>query len=188
MHMLRTAGVSMTEDQFFSWAESRDERCELIEGIVMMHAGATRNHEKIAKRIFASLYSQADDRLFDVNKGDFGVRVGQGFGKGSILYPDIVVDRQSAEGSERATITPIVIVEVLSESTDYAHHLDKLELYKQRDSLKQYVILEQGHPKAYVWLKAESGWPPEPSVHEGLDLTLAFPSLDAILFLANIYR
>ncbi|MEH3145418.1 MAG: Uma2 family endonuclease [Methylobacterium frigidaeris] len=65
----------MSEDQFLAWAECRNGRFELIEGAVVMHAGATRDHERVAKRIFIALHAQADETSFDVNKGDFGVRI-----------------------------------------------------------------------------------------------------------------
>ena len=73
----------MTEEQFLDWAEGREGRYELVEGIVVMHAGATRDHERVAKRIFALLYAAVDEARFDVNKGDFGVRIRPGRGKAS---------------------------------------------------------------------------------------------------------
>ena len=69
-------------------------RFELIEGRVVMHAGATRDHERIAKRVFICLHVRCDPEIYDVNKGDFGVRIRPGRGRGSILYPDVVVDLQ----------------------------------------------------------------------------------------------
>jgi Uma2 family endonuclease len=104
----------MSEDQFLAWAETQDGRFELVDGIVIKQAGATRNHKRVAKRIFVSLHAQVDESAFDVNKGDFGVRIRSGSGKGSILYPDVVIDLQSGTGRERATTTPVVVVEVLS--------------------------------------------------------------------------
>ncbi len=99
-----------------------------------MQAGASRDHERIAKAVFAALYAQVDPGVFDVNKGDFGVRVGEGAGRGSVLYPDVVVDRQSGDGDERVTTTAMVIAEVLSPSTDLAHHVRKLDLYQRLES------------------------------------------------------
>jgi hypothetical protein len=58
----------MTESQFLDWAETQDARYELVDGIVMMQAGATRDHERVAKRIFAALLWQVDEARFDVNK------------------------------------------------------------------------------------------------------------------------
>ncbi len=178
----------MSEEQFLTWAETREERYELVEGVVMMQAGATRDHERVAKRIFALLYAQVDELRFDVNKGDFGVRIRSGEGKGSILYPDVVVDRQSTAGGERATTTPSVVIEVLSASTDYEHHVEKLARYARRETLRHYAVFEQTHPRAYLWTRSESGWPDAPEVIEGMDAVLALPAVAARLALADIYR
>ena len=58
-------------DAFLSWAEGQEEKHEYVEGVVVMQAGASRDHEQVAERIFASLLRQVDDGEFDVNKGGF---------------------------------------------------------------------------------------------------------------------
>ena len=178
----------MTEEQFLDWAEGREGRYELVEGIVVMHAGATRDHERVAKRIFALLYAAVDESRFDVNKGDFGVRIRPGTGKGSILYPDVVVDPQSSAGEERTTLTPIVVIEVLSASTDYDHHVEKLARYAKRDTLRHYAVFEQKAPRAFLWTRSELGWPAEPVRIEGAEASVPFPAIGASLALAEIYR
>lgn len=179
---------AMSEEQFLDWAEAQDGRFEFVEGVVVMHAGATRDHERVAKRVFAALLVQCDEPTYDVNKGDFGVRIKAGTGKGSIYYPDVVVDLQSGDGKERATTTPVVVVEVLSASTGYDVHVEKFKKYQVRDTLRQYVVLEQDEPKVYVWLKGKSGWPAEPEVIKGLGKTLEFPDINASVELAEIYK
>ncbi len=179
----------LSEDQFLAWAEHRDGRFELIEGVVVMHAGATRDHERVAKRVFVALHARADEAAFDVNKGDFGVRIRPGRGQGTILYPDVVVDQQSGQGSERATLTPVVVVEVLSASTDYDDHVAKFAKYRVRPTLCQYVVFAQTEPKAFVWLKDEAGdWPQAPTVHEGLDAVVPFQAIEAVVSLSDVYR
>ena len=180
--------MTMSEEQFLDWAETQEGRFELVEGMVVMHAGATRDHERVAKRVFAALLAQCDEDSYDVNKGDFGVRIKPGRGKGSVFYPDVVVDLQSPDGKERATTTPVVVVEVLSASTGYDYHVEKFEGYKVRDSLLQYVVFEQDEPTVYVWLKGGNGWPDEPDTIRGLDAVLAFPSVRAEVPLAEIYK
>lgn len=188
MNQLREAEPAMSDDQFLAWAERREGRYELVEGRVMMQAGATRDHERVAKRIFMALAAQIDETIFDVNKGDFGVRIRPGRGRGTILYPDVIVDAQSAQGEERTTETPVVVVEVLSRTTDFDHHVEKLKLYSRRETLRQYVVFEQTSPKAYVWFASENGWNQTPEVIDGLRGIVSFPSVAAELRLSEIYR
>jgi Uma2 family endonuclease len=188
MERIQRRPLRMSADQFLAWAETQEGRYELLEGEVMMQAGATRDHERVAKRIFALLYSQVDEKVYDVNKGDFGVRIRPGSGRGTILYPDVLVDRQSTAGDEQSTTQPIVVIEVLSRSTDYEHHVQKLARYKKRDSLCQYVVFDQKEPRAFVWTKDATGWPERPEKIEGADGVVALPSIAAQLHLAEIYR
>ena len=174
-------------DDFLTWAERQEEKHEFIEGTVVMQAGASRDHQRIAKRIFASLYRQVDDSAFDVNKGDFGVRIGDGRSRGSILLPDVLVDLQSSKGKERATTTPIVVIEVLSPSTDLAHHVAKLAKYARLPSLVHYAVFSQDGPEAHLWRKLEGCWPSEPDIVRGIDAVIALPEVGAALTLSEIY-
>lgn len=72
----RRERAPVSEAEFLAWAESRDERFELCEGEIVMQAGASRDHERVAKALLATLYAQIHTDRYDVNKGDLGVRVG----------------------------------------------------------------------------------------------------------------
>ena len=70
-----------------SGPKGQEEKHEFVDGIVVMQAGASRDHERVAKRIFVSLLRQVDEGEFDVNKGDFGVRIRDGRGAGASFCP-----------------------------------------------------------------------------------------------------
>ena len=178
----------MTEEQFFAWAVLRDDPCELVDGFIVMQAGTTRLHERVAKRIFALLYASVDERAFDVTKAEFGVRIRPGSGRGTILYPDVLVDRQSDRPEERATSTPIVVVEVLSPSTDLRYLSTKLDSYKRCATLRHYLVLDQADPRVWDWSLGERGWPPEPAFLEGMDKVVRLPAIGASVSLADVYR
>ena len=152
-----------------------------------MQAGASRDHERVAKRIFVSLLRQVDESEFDVNKGDFGVRIRDGQGRGSILLPDVMIDLQSGQGKERATTTPIVVVEVLSPSTDLDHHIDKQRKYARLPSLIQYMVFNQDRPEVRIWRKSDDGWPSTETVLEGTDGVISLPEVGATIELSEIY-
>lgn len=184
----RTAPRRMSQDEFLDWAGRQEGSYELVRGEIIMQAGATRGHERVAKRVFALLYAAVDESRFDVNKGDFGVRIRPGRGAGSILYPDVVIDPQSEKGDERATETPIVIIEVLSPSTGYAHHVEKFKSYRGLVSLRHYVVLDQSDPKAWIWERSDKGWPDEPNPIAGIGGKVALACVEATLSLDAIYR
>ena len=178
----------LSEAEFLAWAEPRDERCELVEGEIVMQAGASRDHERVAKAVFATLYAQLDPGVFDVNKGDLGVRVSERTGRGTVLYPDVVVDRQSDDGDARVTTTTVVIVEVLSPSTDLDHHIRKLERYRRFDSLAIYLVCDQKTSTVRVWRKGAQAWPAMAVVVEGLGASIDLAEVGATIRLADVYR
>ena len=183
LHDVRPA----SPDEFLAWAEGQEEKHEFVDGVVVMQAGASRDHERVAKRIFVSLLRQVDESEFDVNKGDFGVRIRDGQGRGSIFLPDVMIDLQSGQGKERATTTPIVVVEVLSPSTDLDHHIDKLRKYARLPSLIHYMVFNQDKPEVHIWRKGDDGWPSTETVLEGMDVVISLPEVGATIALSEIY-
>ena len=175
-------------DEFLAWAEIQESKHEYVDGTVMMQAGASRDHEQVAKRVFVSLFRQVDGGEFDVNKGDFGVRLEEGRGEGSVLLPDVLVDLRDGHGKEHATTTPILVIEVLSPSTDLAHHLEKLRRYSQLPSLIHYVVFSQDGPEAHVWRKDGDIWPVDPVIVRGPDAVISFSEIGATLPLSEVYR
>ena len=154
----------------------------------MVQAGVSRDHERVAKAVFATLYAQVDPGIFDVNEGDFGVRVGEGTGRGTVLCPDVVVDRQSDDGDARVTTTAIVTVEVLSPSTGLAHHVRKLDRYRRLDALAHYLVFDQKAPIVWIWRKGKQGWPAMPTVVDSLDAAMDLAETSATIRLADVYR
>ena len=43
----------MSEAEFLAWAEPNDERFELVDGTAVVQTGAFRDHERVAKALFA---------------------------------------------------------------------------------------------------------------------------------------
>ena len=167
MEGLRETLLSSPEE-FLVWAEGQEEKHEFVDGVVVMQAGASRNHERVAKRIFASLFRQVDDGQFDVNKGDFGVRIKDGHGRGSVLLPDVLVDLQSEHGDERATTTPIVVIEVLSPSTEAFDRGDKFTRYQTIESLTDYVLVASEEMGVEHFARqADGSWSPALVVEAG---------------------
>ncbi len=116
------------------------------------------------------------------------MRAGEGTGRGTVLYPDVVVDRQSDDGDARVTTTTVVIVEVLSPSTDLDHHIRKLERYRRFDSLAIYLVCDQKTSTVRVWRKGAQAWPAMAVVVEGLGASIDLAEVGATIRLADVYR
>jgi Uma2 family endonuclease len=88
--------------------------------------------------------------------------------------------------NKNAICNPILIVEVLSESTGTRDRGEKFELYKQLESLREYVLVEQNAAQIYVFTKSAAGeW--VYNVFTGMEASLRLNSLGIEIPLANIY-
>jgi Uma2 family endonuclease len=74
-------------------------------------------------------------------------------------YPDIQVTCRE-ETEAYFNNTPCLIVEVLSANTERIDRTEKLEAYRQIDSLQEYLLLSQDSPHAELY-RRDSDWRPD---------------------------
>ena len=56
---MRTSSIEkISPDQFLAWVVGREQRFELVEGEVVMMAGAGRRHDAIVVNLIAALHPQ----------------------------------------------------------------------------------------------------------------------------------
>jgi Uma2 family endonuclease len=151
-------------EPFLSWHERQQRRYELYEGRPMMQAGANRGHERIAKNIVRELEKQIDPTRFDVNRADFAVQIGrEADGLPIVRYPDVVVDEQTGNDLDRIATNPILVIEVLSRSTEKVEVEVKPQEYGLISSIEAYVVFDTNELVAQIWQRDEHGrWPSQP--------------------------
>jgi Uma2 family endonuclease len=81
---------------------------------------------------------------------------------------------------------PVVIVEVLSESTRRFDEVEKWEAYLSIESLKAYILLEQKCARAVVWRRHPDGFQRE--CWNGIESTIPLPEIEASLSLSEVYE
>lgn len=65
---------------------------------------------------------------------------------------------------------------------------DKAAEYLALDTVFAYLVLSQDEPKAWVWVRNESGFPPGPEVLAETDGAVRIPALSIDLPPSEIYR
>ena len=115
---------------------------EYLDGCIYARPGGTVQHAAITVNIVAAIATQVRDRRCRVLGPDMRIRAG-----GAALYPDasVVSGKVELEPEDRrgeTLLNPIVIVEVLSPSTEDYDRGEKLEHDKRIDSLRD-VLLSQ---------------------------------------------
>src|SRR6202040_2808447 len=114
---------------------------EYCAGEMFAMSGATEAHNLIAGNMFGIVRDQFRARDCRVYSNDMRVAVNP---EGLYTYPDVIAvcgEPRFLDRRRDTLLTPAVIVEVLSTSTEAYGRGRKFELYRTLDSLQQYVLV-----------------------------------------------
>lgn len=102
-------------------------------------------------------------------------------------YPDAMVVCQTNPDTDHFQNLPVVIIEVLSESTRRTDLGEKRDAYLTIPSLKVLLLVDVDSPSVALYRRvAEGGFTIER--HTGLDATIPLPEIESSLTLADLYE
>jgi Uma2 family endonuclease len=165
--------------EFLDWERGQQLRHEWdgVQPIAMV--GGTLAHSLLASRLAAALESGFDRRRCTVFRSDARVRTAAG---SRIRYPDLVVTCSPFRPADIDVPDPVLIAEVLSESTAGADLGVKLAEYTALPPLGRYVILDTEDRLALVFARDQGFLRTE--ARDSLDL----PEFDLRVRLAPLYE
>ena len=148
----------MTEAEYLAFDERSKIKYEFMDGEIYAMAGASRNHNLANTNISREIGNQLLETDCEVYASDFRVRIREGHN----VYPDVAVacgEIQTTD-NENTLLTPVVVFEVLSKSTEYRDRGAKAEDYYSLPSLRDYILVSQNRvrvehfsrQKNNVWL------------------------------------
>jgi Uma2 family endonuclease len=132
-------------------------RHEFLRGEVWEMAGGTPEHSALAAALIGELRSALRGKPCRVFTSDLRVRVPE---TDLATYPDVAVvcgQLETAADDKDAITNPIVLVEVLSDSTEAYDRGAKAAHYRRIASLREYLLVSQNEPRIEVHRRAESG-------------------------------
>jgi Uma2 family endonuclease len=119
-------------------------RSEYIDGHVYAMAGASETHNTLAASFFLVIGNHLTD---DCRAWQSDIKViGKSNDKDFSYYPDIMAACGKNTGDQYARTNPILIAEVLSDSTQRTDLTEKLYNYTTISSLMEYVVIAQDIP------------------------------------------
>jgi Uma2 family endonuclease len=130
-------------DDYLLWEAEQSERHEYINGEVFAMTGARDTHNTIALNIASALRIALRGSPCRAFIADMKLRIDAA---NTAFYPDVMVTcdpRDKTPETDLAKQHPILIVEVLSESTSAYDRGLKFEHYRNIDTLKEYLLVEQ---------------------------------------------
>ena len=158
---------------------------EYVDGVVYAMAGGTVQHSRIASNATGTLHAQLRRHKCQTYNSDIKVRVRMSRGT-RFYYPDVSVVCQPNADRDSFHDAPVVIVEVISESTRRIDEYEKREAYLSIDSLCVYVLVEQASAAVLVYRRGDSGF--DRQVYTGRDAIIPLPEIECELALAELYQ
>ena len=143
----------VSADDYLRLETTAETRHEYANGRVWAMAGAEMTHNDINYNLNQLIGPKLRQRGCKANMSDLRVQTKN---RSGYLYPDTVVvcgtPLLSDDVKPRSLTNPLLIVEVTSASTAERDHYEKFTLYRQIDSLRQYLMLssEEVHAELYT--------------------------------------
>jgi Uma2 family endonuclease len=175
-----------TYGDYLAVEQASEHRHEFIDGVIVAMAGGSDEHNAIAGRfaMLLGLRLQGDCRYFTPDQRFWIAASTRGrYADGSIISgkPDHPAHDQ------RATTNPVVVVEVLSPSSEGDDEGEKRADFQSLTSLDAYVLVSQDQRRVVVFRRDDRGaWRRDPDVY-GDGQTLSLPRLKAPIAVAEIY-
>jgi Uma2 family endonuclease len=176
----------VTPEEYLALERKAEFKSEYLDGVIYALAGGTKRHSVVAVSIIISLGVQLRGRPCTVYNSDLKVTTPS---LQRYFYPDVSVvcgETGVLDDQDDVILNPILLVEVLSDSTAAYDRGKKFLSYQQIGSLQEYVLVSQDEilVEGYArqgndkWLYTKV---------TGLEGSLSLPSIECTLSLKDVY-
>ena len=179
--------ILLTPQDYLTLEREAEYKSEYYKGEVFAFAGASLRHNLIAANALATVHSQLRGGPCTAFASDMRITIPQ---TPHYCYADVVVvcgQPQLDDAFKDNLLNPILIIEVLSPSTESYDRGKKFESYQHIASLMEYVLVSQDRPRIEQFLRQTDSrqWLYSETSAEGV-VTLA--SIKCELLLKDIYE
>ena len=179
-------------EEYLEMEETSIEKHEFHNGQLHTMPGGTDAHNEICGNAITavnnSLFIKEDDTTH-VYTSDMKVRI---TAKNKGVYPDATLVAGEPIfylGNRLVVMNPILLVEVLSNSTEAYDRGEKFGFYKTLPTFREYVLVSQDTPKVevfYLQNPEEGIW--ETTTYEGLDAVVDLRSIGCQIKMKQMYH
>jgi Uma2 family endonuclease len=143
----------MTRDEFLAWEQTQELRYEFdgFEPVAM--SGGTTSHARIQRNLAISIAGRLRGTPCEFFGSDLKIET-----DGSMRYPDGFVVCTPANGRETVIRDPVVIFEVLSDSSARTDLVTKNREYAATPSVMRYIVLAQDAMAGTMFERIGADW------------------------------
>lgn len=174
-----------TSEEYLELDNESEIRYEYIDGEIYAMSGGTASHAKIVFNLPLLLGPQIRKHGCQGFSNDMRVQVSGT----KYVYPDLSITCNEPEYTtdrEITLINPMMVVEVVSESSKFYEHVTKREMYQTMPSVQIYLIVEQNRPHVTLYTRQADGWLVK--IYSGLDAIVTLDAIHCELKLSKLYE
>ena len=175
-----------TIEDYLEFEVNSEERHEYINREIIPITGGTQNHNTIILNVATALNFALKRQPYEVFITDQRLSIPE---CNIYTYPDVMVMTQPLayqEGRRDTLMNPLMVIEVLSKSTEAYNRGEKFQAYRTLTSFQEYVLIDQYQVSVehytrkdpHQWLFME---------YKGLQSILSFASIPAEIELTDLY-
>jgi len=144
----------LTEEEYLEMELTSPIKHEYVAGRLFAMTGASDAHNIIALNLASILRNHLRGSPCRVFMSDLKLKVGEA---DAYYYPDLMVSCEKAPDSHYRE-QPVLIVEVLSDSTAKQDTGGKWRAYQTLETLREYALVAQECMDVRIYRREESGW------------------------------
>jgi Uma2 family endonuclease len=141
-------------EEYLQMEVQSDIRHEFRDGEIIQMTGGTPNHNRITLNIASALHFAFKGKSYEAFVTDQRLWIPE---QQIYTYPDVIViqgELEFQEGRKDTITNPLLIVEVLSKSTQTYDRGDKFAAYRTIPSFQEYLLVDQYGSSIEHYLKA----------------------------------
>jgi Uma2 family endonuclease len=147
----------LTEAEYLALERRAEGKSEFLDGEMFAMSGGSSSHSLIQCNLIRELGTRLKGSPCVLYSSDMRVKVQA---VGLYTYPDVSVacdPIQFEDEHDDTLLNPVVIVEVLSDSSEAYDRGKKFEFYRQLPSLREYVLAHQHQPRIEQYIRQTGG-------------------------------
>ena len=141
--MQKPAKKYFTVEEYLELEDAAEYKSEYYQGEIFAMAGASFNHNQIAGNVYSQLRQRQEKHKCRITVGDLKLWIEE---IDFFPYPDLMIicDKpQFYPGRTDIILNPLIIIKVLSKSTEAYDRGKKFQFYRSIPSFQEYILIDQ---------------------------------------------
>jgi Uma2 family endonuclease len=184
--MTGASSQKLTSQEYLAIERAADFKSEFFDGEMFAMAVISKDHSRITVNLTGGFHAAMRGKDCELFSSDLRVKVSA---NGLYTYPDLTIVCGPVDVEDEQAdvlLNPTLIIEVLSPGTERYDRGKKFDLYRELDSLKEYVLISQDQYRVEQFLRGNgSEWGYRVAFKE--DDIVEFPSVGCSISIKDIY-